>query len=352
MKSKKLIAIGLAGVMTLAMAAPTFAADTVITGMYDEIEIAVEIPETGTAVINPYEMPVQAMSGTKKMGALTTAGKIATQPLVGISTCEVALDVGATVTGTPKGDLMLTNKDISSLKTKSAVIYLECKQDKTLVTADAAASATDPISGVTGANAVTAFNGWEKSTYNFGTDDAAKKANSDKVLVTEAGSTKLGLCTIAPAKDTVDDTGAAGTDGVLDPQIGSFFLARLSGDVVQSPTDAWTAKDGVVVNVAFTFTPAAPKEGGAITLTEASITAGPTAKVVAPDGVTFAADATYKWEIVDAGDSGVEKITGATATGTLTTTGTMADNKPFTIRCTVTSDGIKYISEAELTLAA
>ena len=61
MKSKKLIAMGLAVVMTLALCVPALAEDTVITGMYKEIQIDVDIPTVGTAVINPYGMPVKAM---------------------------------------------------------------------------------------------------------------------------------------------------------------------------------------------------------------------------------------------------------------------------------------------------
>lgn len=353
MKCKKLIATGLAGVMTLALAAPSFAADTVITGKVEEIEIAVEIPGKTTAVINPYEMPIQALApqttgDPKKMGALTTAGKIATQPLIGVSTCEVALDVGATVTGVPQGDLMLSNRDISTLRTKSAVVYLECKQDTTIATADALATAADPISGVAGAKAVAAFNAWPKSSYNFATDDVAAKANADKVLVTEAGSTKLGLCTIAAAKDTLDATGSAGTDGELDPQPGGFFLARLGGDVVQNPTDPWVAADGVIVNVSFTFTPAAPKEGGTISISGAVADSNVKVKAVKPDGTDFTADATYEWTITDPGTT---TATSVSTSGALQSAGTLATGT-IKIKCTVTDGGVKYIiPETTLTVA-
>lgn len=351
MKSKKLIAMGLAVVMTAALAVPALAEDTVITGMYEEIKIDVEIPNTGTAVINPYEMPVKAMykatpdAKGEEVAALTTAGKIATQPLIGVSTCEVALDVGATVTGTPKGNLMLSNKDISAAKTTSAVVYLECKQDMTLSSAEISSTDSDkPISGIKGQEAVAAFNAWPTSTYDFGTTDAAKAANADKVLVTESGSTKLGLCTLAAAKDNA---------GTMEPQTGSFLLARLGGDVVQSPTDGWTAKDGVVVNVAFTFTPAAPKVGGAITLSEASAGTGPVAVVAAPEGVTFAADATYEWTIVDPGTTNVDRIAQSKNAAMSNSVGTTLAAGAIKIACTVTSDGIKYVTPAtEVTLTA
>lgn len=362
MKSKKLIAMGLAVVMTLALCVPAFAEDTVITGMYKEIKIDVEIPNTGSAVINPYNMPVKAMyqpatGDPEEVGALTTAGKIATQPLIGVSTCEVALDVGATVTGTPKGNLILANKDISALKTNSAVVYLECKQDTTLdktKLATAGSEATEkPISGIVGADAVTAFNAWESSTYNFGTDAAAAAANSDKVLVSESGATKLGLCTLAAAKDNA---------GTMEPQAGSFLLARLGGDVVQSPLDAWTAADGVVVNVAFTFTPAAPKEGKAFSTngTGDAVAAGAPVKITAalPDDVTAVGTVTYKWELVEGGTakivsvkSGTEGQAQATFLGTANDgTDIVAGN--FKAKCTVSDDtGIQYVTVQEITVS-
>lgn len=362
MKSKKLIALGLAVVTTAALAAPAFAADTVINGMYKQIKIDVEIPTVGKAVINPYNMPVKAEyvdiaddNKVKELSALTTAGKIATQPLIGISTCEVALDVGATVTGTPKGDLMLAAKDLTGLKTKSAVVYLECKQDMTLVVGDVAA--TDPavaadkaISGIKGAKAVDAFNAWPASTYNFNTDAAAEKANSDKVLVGTTAKNKAKLCTLAAALPDATD------NNKLKPQQGSFLLARLGGDVVQNPTEAWTTQDGVSVNVAFTFTPAEPKEGGTIELNAGANLATCTVKVNAPEGVTFGATGvTYDWKVVDI-DSNASTITAGTA-GTATiaaaTGSSLTASKKCTVTCTVTDvTGIKYVSEDEITLPA
>lgn len=359
MKSKKLIAMGLAVVMTLALCVPALAEDTVITGMYKEIQIDVDIPTVGTAVINPYGMPVKAMykpatGDAEELGALTTAGKIATQPLIGVSTCEVALDVGATVTGTPKGNLILANKDISTLKTNSAVVYLECKQDTTLDktnVATAGSEATEkPISGIIGADAVAAFNAWESSTYNFGTDDAAKAANADKILVSESGATKLALCTLAAAKDNA---------GTMEPQAGSFLLARLGGDVVQSPLDAWTAADGVVVNVAFTFTPAAPKAGADFTVTAADAAAPITLKADLPAGVTAVGTATYKWELVDGGTAKVGSIkTGDEVKQTANFYGLDAAQAgadivagKFTAKCTVSDDtGIQYVTVQEITV--
>lgn len=353
MKCKKLIALGLSAVTALSLSVPAFAENTIITGTYSEIKIDVTIPGTGEATINPYNMPVKAMykpatGEAEAIGTLTTAGKIATQPLIGYSTCEVALDVGATVTGTAKGDLMLASKDITGVKTKSAVIYLECKQDNTLTVAEVSSDAADkPISGIKGTNAVSAFNAWPATTYSFA--DGAD--NGGKLLVGAVAKTGTKLCTLAAGADTVKADGTAGTDGVLDPQAGGFMLARLGGDVVQNPTTAWTARDGVVVNVAFTFTPAEPKEGGEISLSEDSIAANPTVTVLAPEGVTFSGNETYAWEIVTADGSGVGLLNGSSSTASILDSDGATTNlvaaKEFTVKCTVTDGGIKYVSTSE-----
>lgn len=355
MKCKKLIAMGMAVVMVLALGVPALAENTVITGMYDEIKIDVDIPQTGTAVINPYEMPVKAKyvpaSGEPEdVAALTTAGKIATQPLIGVSTCEVALDVGATVTATAQGSMLLSTKDLTGAKTKSAVVYLECKQDTTLTKDDVTdTAASKPISGIAGQKAVDAFNDWPASTYNFNTGDDADKANSDKVLAGLTSTTKLGLCTLAAGKDD---------SGTMKPQPGSFLLARLGGDVVQNPVTPWTSEDGVIVNVAFTFTPAAPKEGKELTKT--AIEAGATVLLGAglPDGVPANGTAKYSWEIVDAGSAGAKITSGGNtancsiidAKGDATT---LTAGVKFKVKCTVWDDsGIKYVTEEEITIEA
>lgn len=57
----------MAGVLAMSLAVPAFAADdhtTVVTGKYQDTPIAVTVPETGKAFINPYglniEVPVPA----------------------------------------------------------------------------------------------------------------------------------------------------------------------------------------------------------------------------------------------------------------------------------------------------
>ncbi len=354
MKCKRLISMGLATVMAMALGVPALAANTVITGTYQEIKIDVAIPTTGTAVINPYNMPVKAMSGTDEVGALTTAGKIATQPLIGISTCEVALDVGATVVGAPKGNMMLASEDISEETTNSAVIYLECKQDRTLYASDVTTNTTlKPISGIAGDSAVNAFNQWATSTYNFATDVTAETDNKDKVLVTETENTKQGLCTIFKGTEI---------SGTMKPQQGSFLLARLGGDVVQNPSEAWSNRDSVAVTVSFTFTPAAPKVG----LTIAKDTAAGKMKIGdntnqglvdggANDTAPAAGQLTYKWEVVDSGSTGVTTATLRNADTNQVTLAKTAngsavfDAGTIKLKCTVTDtlSGVQYVSEFE-----
>ena len=348
MKSKKLIAMGLAVVMTAALAVPALAANTVITGMYQEIQIDVDVSPVGTAVINPYGMPVKAMykatpeAEPVAVDTLKTAGKIATQPLVAVNKCDVTLDVGATVSGTVKGSLMLASKDVSTLKTKSAVVYLECKQDTTLDNTNLSSTDADqPIEGVKGADLVAAFNDWDATSYDFGTD----AVNAGKILVGTTAKTKANLCTMAAAEES------ATPGDPMEPQKGSFMLFRLGGDVVQAPTDAWTAKDGVVVNVAFTFTPAAPREGGAITGTAAVAASKLVATVAAPAGVTFSANARYVWAVVEDNGTAIDTATdNGDGTCDFTSSGTLAAGT-VKVTCTVTDMGIQYVTPAtELTV--
>ena len=63
LNKKRVASAALAGALALSMAAPAFASQSVITGNYKEIRLAVTVPTTGKAVINPYGLPI-ALSET------------------------------------------------------------------------------------------------------------------------------------------------------------------------------------------------------------------------------------------------------------------------------------------------
>ena len=114
------------------------------------------------------------------------------------------------------------------------------------------------------------------------------------------------------------------------------------------------------MNVAFTFTPAAPKVGKAFTQTAVDAAAPVTLKAELPDGVTAVGTATYKWEIVDGGTAKVGSIkTGDETKQTANFYGLDAAQAgadivagKFTVKCTISDDtGIKYVTEEEITVS-
>lgn len=357
MKCKKLIALALTGVMTLALAAPSFAAETknatVISGMFEEIEIDVIVPSTGSAVINPFSMPVKIVTGKDADGKptygaeLETAGAISTQPLVAINKSGVALDVGATVTATVKGSLLLGKAAITdSTKTKTAVVYLEAinnedlgltgedKVDYDTLMPETAASGDTLVKGMSAAALVKMFNAWETTSYDF----TAGAKNEGKILAGATAVTKAKICTLG--KTTVTPPEGEETEPTVTVADSAIMLYRLGGDAVKNPSTAWNSKDGVTVNVAFTFSPTTGTEEGEISLDEDD---GVTLKYEI-DGVS--ATGTVKWELLDAGTT---EVTVDKDGGTVTL------NKAGKIKVKATAtatDGTKSYATGEVTVAA
>lgn len=362
MKCKKLITFALTGAMALSIAAPAFAAEsnlaTEISGGYDEIEIAVTVQPTGTAVINPYSMPVQAMykpetGDASSVGELTSAGQIATQPLVMVNKSSVNLSVGAEVTATmPTASQMelVTTAPTSKITDKQALVYLEMKRDTTLRESDITTSTSKkPICGIDGSKVVEAFNAWPASTYN-------KSAKDQVVVNPEESTVKQDMAIMNAASKGA----TASSKNTANP--GSFVLYRLGGVVVKNPDEAWTKKDTFTVNAAFKFTPVASQATGAVTATN-TVLASNALAVAAPSTLTggFSANATYYWEIVDEGDYDPIEFKDATvATPHLLASAGDGDENPDTelsaggtikVKCTVTDGNVIYVSEdTEITL--
>lgn len=294
MKCKKLITMALAGAMTLSMAVPSMAAgtETKISGSYQPITIDVILMPTGKAQINPYGMPVKAYDTgatpaiIQNSGAdmtLNTAGKIATQPLVMYNKTTSELNVGATVSAANVTGLELVTTNIAASATdKQAQIYLETKQDMTLVNGDVGTgtNVATKVAGVDGVKVVNAFNSWATTTYD--------KTNPSQVLVNpDEPTTKKGIATLAAATST----------GVSS---GGFVLYRLGGNCTEEPETPWSTSDKFDINVAFSFTPikaVATADSGTIALESASIAATDTttATYTAPTGVTLSRNAVYTW---------------------------------------------------------
>jgi hypothetical protein len=232
--------------MTTALAAPSFADDTTtnttltMDAAYEAVTIAVTVPKTGAAVINPYGLPISftlSDSSTQKI----TGQQITTTPVSIKNDGDVSLDVGATVTTalTEKSGMTListapvtTGKNAST--GKDAYVYLQ------LATVDdAKGDATSKANDISDAviKASVADSTWA---------DATKL-----VLSTDDAVTSSKLVTLVAA--TVTGTGSSQT---VTYNKGSVAAVRLAGNVVTAPEDdAWATTDGFTATIAFTFTP-------------------------------------------------------------------------------------------------
>lgn len=378
MKAKKLAALGLSAALSLSLASPAFASSnktTKITGTYQEIPIAVTVPTTGTATINPYGLPVKVMgtaaTNPKELASIS-GQKITTMPMAIYSKTEVGLLVGATVTGEIKGEnLKLAAAPIpDGTTTNTALVYLETKAstqgEAKLAKADSETKfgpfeGWDSASSAVDTAVVNEVKNWAATTYD---------ANArNQILVGTTTKTKDAIGYLTAAKDTgsydasgVFDADSSGTkDGALDLQKGGAMWFRLAGDVVANPKTAWTRADGVTVTVAFTFTPTTSAGSPGTIKVPASISASTsqTTKVTfeidaAQTHMTFGSDATYKWVIANADESG----TGAATFDTTDTDETAAPKVSFSaagtynITLTVTENNVPYVATATVTVAA
>lgn len=261
---QRIVSGALAGALAVSLAVPAFASSknsTKITGTYQEVTIAVTVPTTGTAQINPYGLTVKA-------GDASIIGhQIVTQPLAIVNMSDMDLKVNATVTGEVKGNFKFATEstkaveddpdtaDVDETKaaptTNSAFVYLEME-----VPADSILN-TDGTA-VDTAKLNTAAAGWAVGTYTIPEldDDApegtpAPTTDPSKVLVgTKAASSEKPLVTLAKATTT-----GTGDSAVTKPAADGVAMFRLSGDCVKSPKTAWAKTDGFTATIAFTFEP-------------------------------------------------------------------------------------------------
>lgn len=330
MKTKKLATLAMAGALCFSLAAPAFAGgtSTEITAKYSEIQIDVTVPATAKAVINPYSMPVsvKADDGTTEKGVLSTAGQVASDPMLLVNGTELNLLVGASVTTTSSGVELATTAIKSTSTEKMAQVYLEVKQDKTISTVK---TGDEAIGGYEAGEVLDAFNAWAASTY--------AKTNTNQVICsTDATTTGSKMAVMGPS-------GAAG----------NIVLARLGGTVAQNPDTAWADTDTVTVNVAWSFTPATYTEvkDGSITSTTdlTNLSAGDnfTATYNLPAETTLSDDATYAWSSSATGVVAVKDDNDALATPTLVVKGTGS----ATITVVVTDGLTKYTASLDITIS-
>lgn len=342
MNMKRFASVAMAGALTLSLAAPAFATSSTpsgqvtITGSYKDIPIAVSVPTTGTAQINPYGLPVEIK---KTVGTASIVGqKITTMPMSIKNQGSVDLAVKAGLTVTPKGELHVVTNVGNSDTAKNAAVKL---QVVALSGTDYAVPSTDvqlenKLIDVFATEAT-----WTGAAELAATASTAGASGQPDTAGTEAKSASslavLGAATV-------------GNGGIVTYGNNSIALFRLTGDVVAEPTDAWTEDDGFEAKVVFKFTPAQP---ATVSLDNTSLALGTTANTTKTAAVVFNAGDTdltvksYAWTADPA--SGVVTLTGdSTDTVTVTTAGvgtatltcvvTLSDNTTKTLTCAVEVD--------------
>jgi hypothetical protein len=258
LNSKKIASLGLALAMVASLAVPAFATEeetkeetketntsTEITSTYKKVAIAVTVPTTGTAQINPYGLPVEfTKSASSTKSAKATGQQIVTQPLYITNEGDVALDINASVSTTVNGMEIVTDKSAIAKSTdKQAYIELQMVQSANKSLADD--TAKDKIIDEFATDATWTADGVSKLVLPAGGDDAVE---SEKALAT-----------LAASKVTTTTENGKSTSTVT-YNAGSIVLFRLAGDVVTKPDTAWATTDTFTSTIAFSFTPATTEE--------------------------------------------------------------------------------------------
>lgn len=202
---KKRLALCLIAALLLLPPVPARASsgNTVITAepYLPDIKIEVVVPASGNVYINPNRLPIEVDASIENK-------QIISDSLAIENLSDVPLSVSVEVTGTIKSgsDLRLASESTVGEDTtaKRAFMFFEIQ------------SASDP-------SAVTWSNVYREDKH---------------ILIRESTRTGKNIIILGAAD-----------------QAKRYGVFRVNGDCVQNPRDAWTEKDGVEVEVAFTFSP-------------------------------------------------------------------------------------------------
>lgn len=337
MNLKRFASTVLAGVMALSLAVPALAAGntpantTEITGTYEEIPIAVSVPTTGTAQINPYGLPISVPKSDETTVDLVNQ-QITTRPLNIKNQGTVDLDVDATLTVLPKGDVGIAASAGASDKNIKVDLEVVGLDDSTL-----AVSAEDESLENKLIDKFANKDTWTSSK-KLGAPVATKGTTTAPTPAKSAGN-----ATISP----MATLGAATvTDGAITYGDDSIALFRLSGACSKAPQasgadDPWKDTDGFTATVVFKFAPATPRAGDAtLTLAPATLTAAGNVTATFDAKTSGRSVASLEWTSSDsdkASVSGAAALTGNTATATVSD-GTIASGDSVTITVTATLD--------------
>lgn len=316
MNMKRFGSIAMAGALALSLAVPAFANDTVtIEGGFEPITIAVSVPSTGEAQINPYGLPVNITKSDTITNVPIVGQKITSKPLSIKNEGETDLAVNATFKAIPKAN--------SNVAIKGAP----------LVTTGASADKGKQI------NLILEVAGLDNDDYKVSSLDTtlddklidafASSATWDnaKTLTAPAAADSTATPTPAKSASVMAKLGKStvATGGLITYGADSIALFRLTGDLLEDPVktenstevaDPWVETDGFTATVVFKFT---PYKEATLTLSATATSIGTTA----PNN-TAAVTATFT-----AGDTGLtvtkyDWTSGTTATATCTPGGTAA----------------------------
>ena len=346
MNMKRFASTVMAGVLTLSLAVPAFAADTqpknstVVNGTYKEIPIAVEVPTTGTAQINPYGLPVTITKSDDKTVSLV-GQKITTQPLNIKNQGTTALDVNASLAVAPKGGVAIVADVDNTTTGKEVKVVLEvaAMNDTTL--------AVSSDSETLGNLLIYRFDNeasWEDAT-TLDAPVAAKDTAAADITPAASNATMAVLGAVTPK-----------AEGFTYAK-NSIALFRLTGDLNAEPTktdagttvsDPWVDADGFSATVIFKFTPhqnvdasisldksTSALSSGSETLT-ASFDAGDTELTVTSWAWTTSDATVANTNASNTTNTATVAYVGA-GNATITVTATLSDNTTRTAVCAYTN---------------
>lgn len=317
MNTKRFASVAMAGAIALSLATPAFAASsqpknsTVITGAYAETPIAVTVPTTGTAKINPFGLPV---SMTKSDGEtkVNIVGQQITHEVLSVrNNGDVALDMGVkSFLVVPKGEVSIdSSKDTDKqIKVDLQVAGLDDAKFAVMSTEetlpDRLMDAFADDATWTGATTVAA------PAVAAGADGSSATPGS---TADNSPAAVLGAATVSP-------------DGEVTYGNSSIALFRLKGDMAKEPKtgtteNPWETADGFTATVVFKFVPATTRyavtigsvAGGTVTADVAQAAEGQTVTLT-PTPTTPGQTPTYT--VKKTGDAAAtpEAVTGNTFT--------------------------------------
>lgn len=256
---KRFGSVVMAGALALSLAVPAFAATSTpagqvtIEGTYQDIPIAVSVPTTGTAQINPYGLPVDFTLSDTITKVNVSGQQITSAPLSIRNQGTTKLSVNATLavdtSGTDNG-VEVVKADLTTQKGKEINLALQ------VAGLNDTKYAVSSLDTTLEDNIIKAF------------ADTATWANAKSLKAEDTDpGTALADAAVAKSASALAVLGAAteGAGGLITYGKDSIAVFRLTGKLNESPEktvdskqveDPWTTNDKFSAQVVFKFKPA------------------------------------------------------------------------------------------------